>query len=74
VQHVARLVEKFRTSGMTSMRAYLNSRLESTIPVVTISLAIAGAVFGPLGPVLAKTLTPVTTESTTRPHRIRNRK
>jgi hypothetical protein len=49
-------IEKFRASGMTSMRAYLNGHLESTTPVVIIILAIAGAVFGPLGPVFARIL------------------
>ena len=47
-------VEMFRASGATSMRAYLNSGLESAAPVVIIVLAIAGAVFGPLGPVLVR--------------------
>jgi hypothetical protein len=53
-------IEKFRASGMTSMRAYLNGHLESATPVVIIILAIAGAVFGPLGPVFAKVLIPAT--------------
>jgi hypothetical protein len=51
-------IEKFRASGMTSMRAYLNSSLESATPVVVIILAIAGAISGPLGSVLARTLAP----------------
>jgi hypothetical protein len=67
-------IEKFRASGMTSMHAYLNSDLESTTPVVIIILAIAGAVFGHLGPVLARALIPATTESPNRVRRIRNRK
>jgi hypothetical protein len=50
-------IENFRASGMTSMRAYLNSNLESATPVVIIVAATAGAVFGPLGPVLARVLT-----------------
>jgi hypothetical protein len=51
-------VEKFRASGMTSMRGYLNGGLESIAPIVIIALAIAGAIFGPLGPVLVRTLAP----------------
>jgi hypothetical protein len=51
-------VEKFRASGMASMHSYLNGGLESAAPVVIIVLAIAGAVFGPLGPVLAATFIP----------------
>lgn len=66
-------IEKFRASGMTSMRAYLNRDLESTTPVVIIVVAIAGAAFGPLGPVLARALTPAT-GSPTRLHRTHNRK
>jgi hypothetical protein len=62
-------IEKFRASGMTSMQAYLNSGLESTTPVLIIILAIAGAVFGPLGPVLARTLTSATSESPTHARR-----
>lgn len=68
-------LEKFRASGMTSMRAYLNRDLESAAPLVIISLAIAGAVVGPLGPVLARALpSAAVTESPARLHRIRNRK
>jgi hypothetical protein len=55
---------------MTSMRAYLNSDLESITPVVTAILAIAGAVFAPLGAVLAKALAPATAEAPARLHRI----
>ena len=49
-------IEKFRASGMTSMHAYLNRDLESALPFVVIPLVIAGAVFAPVGAVLAKAL------------------
>jgi hypothetical protein len=39
----------FRASGMTSMRAYLNSELTSVALVVTVIAAIAGPVCGLLG-------------------------
>ena len=46
-------IERFRASGMTSMRAYLNADLESIAPVVIAVAGIAGAIFAPLGRVLA---------------------
>jgi hypothetical protein len=42
-------IDGFRDSGMTSMRAYLNRDLEATAPGVTVILALAGAVFAPIG-------------------------
>jgi hypothetical protein len=42
-------IDSFRESGMASMRAYLNSYLESTAPGMTIILALAGAIFAPVG-------------------------
>jgi hypothetical protein len=63
-------IAKFRASGMTSMRAYLNGDLESITPVVTLILAIAGAVFAPLGAALAKALAAATAETPARLHRI----
>lgn len=63
-------VEKFRASGMTSMRAYLNRDVESAIPFVIIPLTIAGAVFAPLGAALARVLARATAETPPRPHRI----
>ena len=69
ISHQSDTIEKFRASGMTSMRAYLNRDLESTAPVFVIILAIAGAAFGPIGPVLARALTPARAESPARRHR-----
>jgi hypothetical protein len=51
---------KLRASGLTSMRAYLNGHLEAVAPVVIIILVMAGAIFGSLGPVFARILTPAT--------------
>jgi hypothetical protein len=48
-------IDGFRESGMTSMHAYLTSTLESATPGVTILLALAGAVFAPIGAALSVT-------------------
>jgi hypothetical protein len=46
-------IDSFRESGMSSMRGYLNSYLESTTPGVTLVLAFAGAFFAPIGAALS---------------------
>lgn len=46
-------IDGFRESGMTSMRAYLNASAWSAALGVTLSLAIEGAVFAPIGAALS---------------------
>jgi hypothetical protein len=46
----------FRTSGMTSMRDYINACLRATAPGVALVLAVAGALFGSLGSVFSASL------------------
>ena len=46
-------IDSFRESGMTSMRAYLNASVWSSALGVTLSLAIEGAVFAPIGAALS---------------------
>ena len=57
VSHQPGKIDGFRASGMTSMRAYINSSLEATAPGVAIVLAIAGAIFGAIGAALAEEAT-----------------
>jgi hypothetical protein len=57
VSHQQDKIDSFRASGMTSMRAYINSYLEATTPGVAIVLTIAGAVFAPLGAALTQEAT-----------------
>jgi hypothetical protein len=49
VSHQVAKVDGFRASGLTSMRAYINTSLEATAPVVAVILALGGAFFGALG-------------------------
>jgi hypothetical protein len=46
-------IDSFRQSGMTSMRGYLTSHLESTALGVTVILTLAGAIFAPIGAALS---------------------
>jgi len=57
VSHQQGNIDGFRESGMTSMRAYINSSLEATAPGVAIVLTIAGAIFGAIGAALAEEAT-----------------
>jgi len=54
VSHQPGKIDGFRASGLTSMRAYINSYLEATAPGVAIVLAIAGAIFGAIGAAVAQ--------------------
>jgi hypothetical protein len=47
-------IDGFRSSGMASMRAYINRDLEATAPGVAIVGTIAGAIFAPIGADLAQ--------------------
>jgi hypothetical protein len=57
VSHQQGKIDGFRESGMTSMRAYINSNLEATAPGMAIVLTIAGAIFGAIGAALAQEAT-----------------
>jgi hypothetical protein len=54
VAHQQPKIDGFRASGMTSMRAYINSDLEATAPGMAIVGAVAGGVFAPIGAALAQ--------------------
>lgn len=45
-------IDSFRESGMTSMHAYLNASVDSSVTGVILSLAIMGAVFASIGAAL----------------------
>jgi len=51
--HQQGMIDGFRESGMTSMRAYINGHLEATAPGVALFGTIAGAFIAPLGAALA---------------------
>jgi len=53
VSHQQGMIDGFRESGMTSMRAYINGHLEATAPGVALFGTIAGAFIAPLGAALA---------------------
>jgi hypothetical protein len=54
-------IEGLRQSGMASMRAYLNGNLETVAPFLALGLAVAGAVFAPIGAAIARRLRSDTT-------------
>jgi hypothetical protein len=49
VMHQQGKIDGFRSSGMHSMRAYINASLEAAAPGVAVILALAGAFLGSLG-------------------------
>jgi hypothetical protein len=57
VSHQQGKIDGFRGSGMTSMRAYINSDLEATALGVAVVLTVAGAVLAPIGAALAQEAT-----------------
>jgi hypothetical protein len=56
VSHQQAKIDGFRTSGMASMRDYVNASLEATAPGVALVLAVAGAFLGSLGSIAGEEL------------------